>query len=227
MKRKLDASEFKKKKEQGPGKRPRALSLKASSGPAPRTGGWKNPTRTGELKYIDVSSSYNIVAASTTWSAATLLNGCVLGSDATQRIGRRINLKSLHIRGFAACAAGSTGGSPVRVLVVFDKQANATAPAITDILLANDYSSPNNLNNRDRFLTLADYIIPNISVAGDFTRDVLIYKALNLETTFNSGSAGTIGDITTGSVYMFICQTGGLQTANGGFYFRTRIRYLD
>ena len=55
----------------------------------------------------------------------------------------------------------------------------------------------------------------------------VIYKKLNLETMFNSGSAGTIGDITSGSVYLFVAQTGGILVANPIFNWRARVRFTD
>ena len=80
----------------------------------------------------------------------------------------------------------------------------ATAPVITDILLANDFTSPNNLSNRDRFVTLSDYVTEQLSTASNLSDTGVIRKGLNLETMFNAGSAGTIGDITSGSVYEVI-----------------------
>ena len=52
-------------------------------------------------------------------------------------------------------------------------------------------------------------------------------KTLNLETMFNAGSAGTIADITSGSVYMFIAQSGGITTTAPTLSYRSRIRYTD
>ena len=54
-----------------------------------------------------------------------------------------------------------------------------------------------------------------------------IYKKINLETMFNGGTAGTIGDITSGSVYLFVAQTANIGTANASFNWRSRIRFQD
>ena len=67
-------------------------------------------------------------------------------------------------------------------MVVYDKQASATAPGITDILLANDFTSPNNLSNRDRFVTLSDYVTDQLSTASNLSDTGVIRKGLNLET---------------------------------------------
>lgn len=192
-----------------------------------RTGGWANPSRGGELKFVDVSYGTDVTVSTSAWSAGVLLNGLANGSDASTRIGRKITMKSLLIRFYATMAATSTGGSVIRYLVVYDKQANATAPAITDILLADEFSSYNNLSNRDRFVTLVDYITEPISDNGAKSTGGVIFKRINLETMFNAGSAGTIGDITSGSVYIFNCQTGGIATAAPNCVARCRIRYTD
>ena len=184
--------------------------------------------RGGELKFVDVNTAVAVGGAGVaTFGTGVLLNGLANGSDASSRIGRKINMKSIYIRWSLLFGASGIGGGAVRVLVVYDKQANATAPAITDILLANDFTSPNNLSNRDRFVTLCDYVTENISLNNMLSDTGVIRKSLNLETMFNAGSAGTIGDITSGSVYLFIAQSGGLSTTAPVFTYRSRIRYTD
>ena len=115
----------------------------------------------------------------------------------------------------------------MRIIVVYDKQANATAPAITDVLVADSFIGQNNLNNRDRFVILCDQISAPIGAQSDSSVGGVIYKKINLETMFNAGSAGTIGDITSGSVYLFVAQTAGIGIANPSFNWRARIRFQD
>ena len=204
----------------------RARMLGPINQQALRTGGWANPSAGGELKFVDNSATTSTNLA-TTWSAAILLNGLANGSDASTRIGRKVTMKSLLVRYVASLQAGSTQGSPVRILIIYDKQANAAAPGITEILLADDFRSPNNLSNRDRFVTLADTITDPIAVNGTFSVAGVIYKKFSLETMFNQGTAGTIGDITSGSVYMFVSQTGTAGVAAPQVLWRSRIRYTD
>ena len=192
-----------------------------------RTGGWANPSLGGELKYIDTNANTALTFASSAFSTGVLLNGVAQGSDATARIGRKMVMKSLLLRWTWNLASTSTGGSPVRVMVVYDKQANATAPAITDVLVVDSFVGQNNLNNRDRFVVLCDYLSEPIGANGNTSVGGVIYKRLNLETMFNSGSAGTIGDITSGSVYLFVSQTGGILVANPTFNWRARVRFTD
>jgi len=203
------------------------VSGSSTTAQAKRTGGWANPSKGGEVKFLDNAPAGSLTAGVATFTAAVLLNGCVNGSDASTRIGRKITMKSILIRYNAALHASSTGGGNFRVLVVYDKQANATAPAITDILLTDNHLSTNNLSNRDRFTTIFDHMTDQIGVASNYSVQDVLYKRLNFETMFNAGSAGTIGDITSGSVYLFIAQSGNLLTQAVTMNMRVRIRYTD
>jgi len=205
----------------------RPTRLSAVSQQALRVGGWASPSRMGELKFKDVSLLSSLTVAVDTFSAPVLLNGLVPGSTATTRIGRKVILKSLLFRYRINTIATTVGGSPVRFLIVYDKQANATAPTILDVLEADDFTSPNNLSNRDRFVTLCDHMTKPISATGDQGIADIVYKPLNLETMFNDGVAGTIGDITTGSVYLFFAQCSGLTTGAPVIEYKTRVRFSD
>lgn len=192
-----------------------------------RTGGWANPSKGGELKFCDVSVSQAVTFNAVTFGAGVLLNAIAQGTDASNRIGRKITIKSLLIRMQWKLGGTSTFGSPLRVLVVYDKQANATAPAITDVLALDEFFSCNNLANRDRFVTIFDNMMEPISVGGNAAVADVLYKRLNLETMYNSGTDALIGSISSGSIYLFVAQGGNLLTANGNFNARCRIRYTD
>lgn len=196
-----------------------------------RVGGYATSSAP-EKKFVDVSVNGQALALAantfTTPGPTFLLNGLVPDSTATGRIGRKIVMKSLYVRYSFNMAATSTLGAPCRLIVFYDKQANAAAPAVTDVLLADSFLSPNNLSNRDRFVILADEVTEPIGVAtGVFTTSGVIYKKLNLETMYNAGTAGTIADITSGSVYIMACQAGPIATAAPVWNFRSRIRYSD
>lgn len=197
-----------------------------------RTGGFVSPVTSGELKFTDVSLANGTCAlAARTWTTpgpTFLLNGLVPDSTATGRIGRKVVMKSLYLRMFSNFAATTTGFGYIRYLVVYDRQSNAQAPAVTDILLSDDVLSQMNISNKDRFVILASGSMDPISAqANGISSEVEIYKKLNLPVQFNAGTAGTIGDIQTGAVYILFAQTGGLATTAPQFSFRSRIRYSD
>lgn len=170
--------------------------------------------RVGEKKVIDHAVAGYL--ANTTGSI-TLLNGCILGSDYNNRIGRKIVVRSLYIRGYVVCdptVTAGVGSSPAqlaRLIVFIDNQPNGTTPAVTDLLVSAHASSQLNLDNRDRFRVVADSTFPmgplvmlstTTGYADQAVKDVNCYKKLSLETIYNAGNAGTIGDIASGALYM-------------------------
>ena len=207
------------------------MQISGTSQQAMRTGGWANPAQMTELKFKDVattSSTLGVAAATFTTPGPTfLLNGLVPGSGADQRIGRRCTIKSLYIRATAALAPTTIRGCCVRFMVVYDKQANATAPAVTDILATDSFYSPNNLSNRDRFVVLVDHVTDAVETNANYLVAFTIYKKLNLETMFNAGTAGTIADITSGSLYVLAAQNGDAAIAAPVVTWYSRIRYSD
>lgn len=191
-----------------------------------------------EKKVIDINStSY---AVENTGTQLQLLNGCVAGSQIFNRIGRKINLKSLQIRGFIFGDA-STGVTRVRMVIVFDKQANGAAPTWANIMqsqniagtTASDVNAMVNLDNRDRFEIIRDltYTLGPWSdtatqsyAAGTQIVNIDEFMKLgNRETVYNAGTAGTIGDIQSGSLYMFLISNQPAATgAAANLAFRTR-----
>lgn len=173
---------------------------------------------TGEKKVID--TSVNTYQVNTTGSF-TLLNGCVQGSDYDDRIGRKIVMRSVFIRGMVASeqsinmatvGAGGSTSQCARMIVFLDNQPNGAAPAVTDLLNSASPFSQLNLNNRDRFRVLADetFAFGPMKIFGTTAgfadnQSELVERFIRLrhETIYNAGNAGTIGDINSGALYMF------------------------
>lgn len=125
--------------------------------------------------------------------------------------------------------AGAVGGQ-VRIICVYDSQANGAAPVATDVLANNTIDSvvtPMNLNNRERFKIIFDKYL-TIDPQGPQSATLKVYKKFSLPVIFNSGNAGTIADIQTGSIYVFGATT--VQATGAGFVnvnHYARIRFLD
>ena len=119
-----------------------------------------------------------------TLGAVFLLNGIAPGTGASQRIGKKIILRNLLIR--CSIGSGNTGANVfrgmVRVLAVYDKQTNATAPTVADILEYQQGVSPMNMNNRDRFVVLFTKQYALDQAGGHQSAQMLLYKKLNLQT---------------------------------------------
>lgn len=108
------------------------------------------------------------------------LNAVKEGASFYNRIGRRIRMKSVHIRGVisqtGANAAAVVSNFLGRMLVVYDRQSNGAFPTLADVLTdyintggtASTANNGINMNNRDRFLVLADMQIclPPIGING-------------------------------------------------------------
>lgn len=114
----------------------------------------------------------------------TLLNGAVPGAQSYQRIGRRVCLKSILIRGMINFGAHNNNFADdcVRILVIYDRQSNGATPALADVIQSQSPAgvpitspySPMNINNTRRFLVLKDqswamnqiFVVPQVANVG-------------------------------------------------------------
>lgn len=192
---------------------------------------WRYNTSSGpELKVIDTSVAS---MAQDLTGSVLLLNGVATGTDFTDRIGRKICMKSILVRGVSTPQDGITTARMVRMMIVYDSQPNSAAPAVTDVLLTAAAWSPNNLNNRDRFRVLVDKLqwhgggdtTAGTSFSDHNSSIVNKYKKINLETVFD-GTGATISDIQSGSLYMITVGTTAAGTG-GVFNGRVRVRFTD
>lgn len=199
---------------------------------------------TGEMKYFDVELTTTAVALlTTTWVAGTILDPVTtinLGDAAVAtplclfapkvsaalngRIGRKVKVLKIKIKGMVSIAAQSAGatGDPatkVRILVVQDMQTNAAQ--MTSALLMNDAGAANttihsfqNPNNFGRFRVLKDknIIFGNASMTGaaaaieqsgmkqsfSFSRKFKQPILVN----FNATNGGTVADIIDNSFHV-------------------------
>ena len=187
--------------------------------------------RLRERKTVDVDpADYNI----TSTGSVTLLNGIATGTDFTNRIGRKIVMRSLNIRGFVYPEDTTTNTCTVRMIWVYDQQTNAAQPAVTDILKSADPTSQLNLDNRDRFKVLVDKEFINGKIDTTATQAIAIspavwkfkkYKYLKHETLYN-GVGATVGSIATGAIWMVLIsnQAAGVAATTR---LSTRIRFED
>lgn len=203
-----------------------------------------------EMKSCDVVSAS--VAVSTT-AQFILLNGVQEGSSFYNRIGRRISMRSLHLKFTLAPSGNGAGvGETLRFMVIYDRQPNGAAPAISDLLLDYDNTgatgttvkSGMNMNNSDRFVMLRDKIlqIPNNGAAvalsagqeaimdqfeekGDFNWFV---KLRGSEVHYKATSnPAVIGDIATGALYFVTYSNIAVATSGYNATYLARLRYSD
>lgn len=186
-------------------------------------------TRYREKKNKDTGIVYAPATPSVTWSTPTLLNGIATGDDGQTRDGRKILIKSILVRWrLVNDAESNQGGSTVRVILFYDKQANNAAPAITDLLTSNTNVSPNNLANSERFVVLKDKIIG--PYAGLTTGPGM--GVFSVKTQMESIYGLTTDDITainSGSVWITVAFDGGADfvSAVPTFEVSCRLRFVD
>jgi len=199
-----------------------------------RTGGFRgvwNGRGQTELKFNDTATlTTNVPTAGN----VNLLNGIAAGTDYNQRIGRKITIKSIYLRytlnpiSTASAAVGDT----VRVMIVYDTQANGALATVADVLQTSGYQSGINLNNRDRFKIMYDkwHVMPaNTYTAGALTagsptqKFASKFKSCNLEQIF-SGTTGAIGSIATGSLFSLVISAAN-NVSNINLEFR--LRFID
>lgn len=130
-----------------------------------------------EVKALDKSKGALAFSITPT---IVLLNGIQQGAAYYNRIGARIELKNIHIRGFVRNTANdqdpgyTSDGGYARVVVVYDRSPNGVIPQISDILQTrNELGATSttefseiNLDNRDRFIILRDneFALPDVTV---------------------------------------------------------------
>lgn len=183
-----------------------------------------------------------------TTGSITLLHVPTLGTDFTNRIGRKTAAKSIYVRGFVRTEASGTAGTQIstvpqqcRMILFADLQPSpATAIAVTDLLVSAHPAEQLNLNNRDRFRILADkmYVLDpyvNVTTATQAQaslvnqiRTVKVFKKINIETIFNGTNGGTFADITSGAIYMlWIGNVAAGANTDANAILTVRVRFID
>lgn len=203
-----------------------------------------------EKNYKDFEFNLNPTGITPTIS---LINGVAQGTGVSERVGRRICIKSVQIRGMLRTAYQSANVTSAvinisdawRIMLIWDTQVNGVAPGITDILngitSGTYFEALTNLNNRERFNILMDKT-GNYSYTGGVPDDVTSqesttsathafkkYKKLNHIVTFNSGTTDQVGSITTGALWLVCISTSFGLTSGVTTVWNvdTRIRYTD
>lgn len=192
---------------------------------------WQAKTSKPEHKLIDTAVAGYVCD---TTGTVTLMNGVAQGTDYTNRVGRKFVNLTVQLEGSIQPLDVTTGPTKCRVMVIYDKQPNGALPAITDVLSASTSNAFMNLNNRDRFIVIANINETIGGVSNVATQsyaqspnvvNVSLYKAIKME-TINDGTGATVGDIQSGSIFLL---TVGDQApgAGGAFVGALRVRFDD
>lgn len=174
-----------------------------------------------ETHYTDALQNGQGMSTTATF---TLLNGLTLGNTTTNRTGQSIRGVKSDFR-FNMTGNALANAMQVRVLIVYDKQPNAAIFVIGDLLAATTPVSAYNFGNQNRFIILFDQSYSLSSLSGDFTMNGTSIVTTNQHVDYNTGNAGTIADITTGSMYLVQFSDQAVNT--GAITFSHRYWFVD
>jgi len=182
----------------------------------------------GEFKSVDAGATVDVDTTGT----LTLLNGIARGDEINERNGREVTMRSIEFHGDIYPTVTTGTACQGRVLIVYDRQANAAALTVAQVLNAVSTTAPRNLENRRRFKILMDrrLTLPNSSAAAagsEEHKQINYYRRLRHPITFNNGDAGTIADITTGSLYVITVGSNVKGVTGANLTFSSRVRYQD
>lgn len=205
----------------------RRFRKKAKNQPRRAYKGSMVPLRSGgynfdapELKFFDTANAIHVVGE--TQASLTAIFTPSMGTAMTDRIGTRVKVKSINVKGWISNSfaydriSGPADAMIPPVLmklsIVLDMQPNGANPLITDIYTTTQSDTNLNLYNRDRFKVLKEktfmldpYILNSgLSLAStvNVAKQFKIYKKCDLPVFFNSGNAGTVADIASNNILM-------------------------
>lgn len=175
---------------------------------------------TVEFKYKDTSSA--VANAST--GNLYIMNGIAKGDGVSERIGRKVTVRSIQLRGYLATNTVTATMDVVRVIIFVDRQVNAVAPTVAEVLQTATFEQFRNLENRARFRILFSkaYAVGNQYCQSYVPIDW--YKKISIPTIY-SGTGATSASITTNGLYiLLICEEA---TNPSRHSLRWRVRYTD
>jgi len=188
-----------------------------------------------EYKYVDYTQTALIVSDA---GATILINGTVEGTDsALQRIGRKIVMKAITIRGVFYNTVANLGGGTFlgnsdlcKFAIVFDKQTNGAAPAFNDVFtlgatLNAPFGNPF-ISNVDRFIILYEKNMSICSTASTIAHFEVVLKC-DLEVRYNANNNGNITDIISGGLFVVYCDTGAGGAPATALNYVTRVVFDD
>lgn len=184
-----------------------------------------------ELGYVDLATAN--YALDTTGSV-TQLNVVAQGAGVTQRVGKKIIMKSLQARGLLANNAAAAAND-VAFMIVYDKRPTGALPAVTDILTSASSAAMNNDTNAGRFSIIKRYddmLLGNVTAGANYLTDMQKscdwYLSLKgLPVTYKAAGTGAIGDVEEGALYLVTVGNNAAGATAATLVQQFRLRFLD
>lgn len=186
-----------------------------------------------EKKYFDGNTIDNTLNVTGGNVFPTLVAGIVQGTTDNTRVGGKICVTNVNIRGFRNMASYGTAaffGGYLRVILYVDKQTNGNGAIVTDILQSATINAYRNMNNLDRFIILKDKFYKTSVTATnalhtDTSRQFWKINAKGKWEIQFSGNTGGIADLRSLNIGMlYITSDPNVQSCSLG---RCRIKYYD
>lgn len=170
-------------------------------------------------------------------TSAGPLMGIAQGQDNTNRIGRQIRVKSVHLKLKVSALASTLNAAPflgganaVRCAIVVDKNnSSGTAPLYSDVWITSGSNTvqpmmPRNMNNIDRFDVLYDSL-QVLNAGGPLVAVFNKYIGLDLKAVYG----GTTGvQPFTNAIYLFVLdQNDGTGISYCGVMGNVRLTFFD
>lgn len=184
-----------------------------------------------EAGYVDLAAaSY----ACDTTGTITLLATVAQGAGVTQRVGKKIALKSIQARGFLRSNT-TTIYNDCAIIMVYDKRPTGALPAITDVLVTANPQAFNNDNNAGRFRILRRWDkmnIGNVNAATTVT-DTTVFEfdeyvdLKGLPCVYKAAATGAIADIEEGALYLITVGSEAAGTSASTLSAAFRVRFVD
>lgn len=216
--------------------RPLSSTFRNYRGSSRRNGGLVGSQR--EQKFLDV----DIGTQTTIGATLDVTEPCVIpqGDGQSQRIGRRVFIKSIQLRGtivLPKVADFDSTSTIVRLLLIQDTQTNGVKFTGSNLLVEDLFDAYNKLSNRNRFKTLLsqDYKLTakggaaNSTTTYETAEDIVnihIYKKVDIEIEFDDTVAtGAVASVRSNNLYW--CWFLSSSVTTPVFTGNSRIRYFD
>lgn len=185
-----------------------------------------------EKKFKDLDTTL-----SPTTSGATLyLPTLAVGTGQSQRIGRKVMITDILLKGtvrFAATSSSIAAFNRVRVMVVQDMQPNGAVFAVTDVLDTADLLSYRNIPSAGRFKILYDHMFNSNPQCGggdgttNWYGDQWFPLRINIKCCIDmeyDADPGIIDDCVHNSVHLLALEERAAPASS--MHFDTRVRYI-
>ncbi len=172
-----------------------------------------------EMHFTDVT---NTVSSSNT-PTLVLLNGLSLGDTSSTRTGQSIKMDRLDLR-FQMSVNTTSVANFIRIIVVVDKQTNASAMTAADLLASNSTFAPYSQGCQMRFIPLYDESFA-LNSAGPGSIIKCVTLRANQHVMFNTANNGTVADIVSNSLYLIHLSDQSTNTPQLSYY--SRLWFVD